>query len=65
MVLCVCLARSVLVDYVLLDMPARKTYEIRVYEQLADLYIKQEWSKDAADTFNSSRARTRWTSTRR
>ncbi len=32
--------------------PARKTYEFRVYEQLADLYIKQERSKDAADAFN-------------
>jgi TolA-binding protein len=32
--------------------PARKTYEFRVYEQLAELYIKQERSKDAADTFN-------------
>ncbi len=33
--------------------PARKTYEFRIYEQLAELYIKQERSKDAADTFNS------------
>jgi len=32
--------------------PARKTYEFRVYEQLAELYIKQERSKDAADAFN-------------
>ncbi|HEV7574588.1 MAG TPA: tetratricopeptide repeat protein [Caldimonas sp.] len=32
--------------------PARKTYEFRVYEQLGELYIKQERSKDAADTFN-------------
>ena len=32
--------------------PARRTYEFRVYEQLADLYIKQERPKDAADTFN-------------
>ncbi|MEO8835126.1 MAG: tetratricopeptide repeat protein [Caldimonas sp.] len=32
--------------------PARKTYEFRVYEQLADLYMKQERPKDAADTFN-------------
>jgi TolA-binding protein len=35
-----------------MDTPARKTYEFRVYEQLADLYIKQERPKDAADTFN-------------
>ena len=33
--------------------PARKTYEFRIYEQLAELYIKQERSKDAADTFNT------------
>ncbi|HEY2560118.1 MAG TPA: tetratricopeptide repeat protein [Caldimonas sp.] len=33
--------------------PARKTYEFRIYEQLAELYIKQERSKDAADTFNA------------
>ena len=32
--------------------PTRKTYEFRVYEQLAELYIKQERPKDAADTFN-------------
>ena len=32
--------------------PARKTYEFRVYEQLGELYIKQERPKDAADTFN-------------
>jgi len=32
--------------------PARKTYEFRVYEQLAELYVKQERSKDAADAFN-------------
>jgi TolA-binding protein len=34
-----------------MDSPARKTYEFRVYEQLGDLYIKQERPKDAADTF--------------
>ncbi len=33
--------------------PARKTYEFRIYEQLAELYIKQERPKDAADTFNA------------
>jgi len=32
--------------------PTRKTYEFRVYEQLGELYIKQERPKDAADTFN-------------
>jgi TolA-binding protein len=30
----------------------RKTYEFRVYEQLGELYIKQERVKDAADTFS-------------
>ena len=35
-----------------MDSPVRKTYEFRVYEQLGDLYIKQERPKDAADTFN-------------
>ena len=35
-----------------MDTPARKTYEFRVYEQLGELYIKQERPKDAADTFN-------------
>jgi tetratricopeptide (TPR) repeat protein len=35
-----------------MDTSARKTYEFRVYEQLADLYVKQERPKDAADTFN-------------
>jgi cellulose synthase operon protein C len=29
----------------------RRSYEFRVYEQLGDLYIKQERVKDAADTF--------------
>lgn len=32
--------------------PARKSYEFRVYEQLGELYIKQDRSKDAADTFS-------------
>jgi cellulose synthase operon protein C len=36
-----------------IDSPARKTYEFRVYEQLGDLYIKQERPKDAADTFGA------------
>src|SRR5450755_616562 len=34
-----------------IDSPARKSYESRVYEQLGELYIKQERPKDAADTF--------------
>jgi TolA-binding protein len=33
--------------------PARHQYEFRVYEQLAEVYIKQERFKDAADTFNA------------
>ena len=33
--------------------PTRKTYEFRVYEQLGELYIKQERPTDAADTFNA------------
>jgi TolA-binding protein len=31
--------------------PERKGYEFRVYQQLGELYIKQERVKDAADTF--------------
>ncbi len=31
--------------------PQRKGYEFRVYQQLGELYIKQERVKDAADTF--------------
>ena len=34
-----------------MDTPVRRSYEARVYEQLGELYIKQERSKDAADTF--------------
>jgi TolA-binding protein len=34
-----------------IDSDARRTYEFRVYEQLGELYIKQERTKDAADTF--------------
>jgi len=30
---------------------ARQSYEFRVYEQLGELYIRQERTKDAADTF--------------
>ena len=36
-----------------MDSPARKGYEFRVYEQLGELYIKQERFKDAADTFGA------------
>ena len=38
---------------------ARKRYEFRVYEQLGELYIKQERVKDAADTFGAFARRTR------
>jgi TolA-binding protein len=31
--------------------PERKAYEFRVYQNLAELYLKQERVKDAADTF--------------
>jgi TolA-binding protein len=31
--------------------PQRRAYEFRVYEQLGELYLKQERVKDAADTF--------------
>ncbi|MEO8526083.1 MAG: tetratricopeptide repeat protein [Caldimonas sp.] len=34
-----------------IDSPARKSYDFRIYEQLGELYIKQERTKDAADTF--------------
>ena len=33
------------------DTPARQPYEFRVYEQLGELYLKQERIKDSADTF--------------
>jgi len=36
-----------------IDSPARKSYEFRVYEQLGELYIRQERFKDAADTFGA------------
>jgi cellulose synthase operon protein C len=36
-----------------IDSPARASYEFRVYEQLGELYIKQERFKDAADTFGA------------
>ena len=34
-----------------INSPMRRRYEFRVYEQLGELYIKQERVKDAADTF--------------
>jgi TolA-binding protein len=33
------------------DSDARRSYEFRVYQQLGELYIRQERFKDAADTF--------------
>ena len=33
--------------------PSRRDYEFRVYEQLGELYLKQERVKDAADTFSA------------
>jgi TolA-binding protein len=33
--------------------PVRREYEFRVYQQLGELYIKQERVKDAADTFTA------------
>jgi cellulose synthase operon protein C len=34
-----------------INSPARREYEFRVYQQLGELYIKQDRVKDAADTF--------------
>jgi len=34
-----------------MDSDARRSYEFRVYQQLGELYIKQDRVKDAADTF--------------
>ena len=34
-----------------INSPGRREYEFRVYQQLGELYIKQERVKDAADTF--------------
>lgn len=34
-----------------IDSDARRSYEFRVYQQLGELYIKQDRVKDAADTF--------------
>lgn len=35
------------------NQPGRGAYEFRVYEQLGELYLKQERLKDAADTFGA------------
>jgi len=34
-----------------IDSDARRSYEFRVYQQLGELYVKQERVKDAADTY--------------
>ncbi len=39
-----------------INSPVRREYEFRVYQQLGELYIKQERVKDAADTFSAFRA---------
>ena len=36
-----------------MSMPVRHEYEFRVYQQLGELYMKQQRYKDAADTFNA------------
>ena len=36
-----------------IDSDARRTYEFRVYQQLGELYIKQDRTKDAADTLGA------------
>jgi TolA-binding protein len=36
-----------------INSPVRREYEFRVYQQLGELYIKQERVKDAADTFGA------------
>jgi TolA-binding protein len=35
-----------------INSPTRETYEFRVYQQLGELYLRQERVKDAADTFS-------------
>ncbi len=37
--------------------PARQSYELRLYQQLAALYLKQDRPKDAADTYGAFVAR--------
>ncbi len=36
-----------------IDSDVRRAYEFRVYQQLGELYIRQERTKDAADTFGT------------
>lgn len=36
-----------------MNTPVRRGYEFRVYQQLAELYLKQERVKDAADTYGA------------
>jgi TolA-binding protein len=36
-----------------IDSPVRRQYEFRLYQQLGELYIKQDRVKDAADTFGA------------
>jgi outer membrane protein assembly factor BamD (BamD/ComL family) len=36
-----------------IDSPVRRAYEFRVYQQLGELYIRQDRTKDAADTFGA------------
>jgi len=36
-----------------IDSPVRREYEFRVYQQLGELYIRQDRVKDAADTFGA------------
>ena len=36
-----------------IDSDVRRAYEFRVYEQLGELYVRQDRSKDAADTFGA------------
>jgi TolA-binding protein len=36
-----------------INSPARREYEFRVYQQLGELYIRQDRVKDAADTFGA------------
>jgi tetratricopeptide (TPR) repeat protein len=40
-----------------INTPLRHSYEFRVYQQLAELYLKQERIKDAADTYGAFTAR--------
>ena len=42
-----------------IDSPERRGYEFRVYQQLGELYIRQDRVKDAADTFSASSSSSR------